>query len=252
MADQRSRTDLPHDQVANDENVANDDNNMTQSVQQEHTQSDQIEGEEAFGGVTPLGMEQEPTGENQADYQTQGNQQPQGDQQVNDQVQTNQQGERMQGHTQINDPNRTQQQGSSLVQSEHEGIEDVVDAENIGDDLGDPDTDANNVTDVNNVNEETAAEISPDTRQLNHNQQSDQVENVEQMETEEEGNTPLGWTALVLSIISLFFLPLLTATVGVITGFFAYRNGSRTLGIWAMAIGVLSIVMGLLVAPFLR
>jgi len=81
---------------------------------------------------------------------------------------------------------------------------------------------------------------------------NDQVQNIETMENTETGGAGLGWTALVLSIISLFFLPLLTASIGVITGFFAFRNGARTLGMWAMAIGLFSIVMGLFFTPFVR
>lgn len=108
--------------------------------------------------------------------------------------------------------------------------------------------------------EETAAEVAPDIRRYpagdrgieENNNDQQQMENLEAMQEEGAGGTVLGWTALVLSIISLFFLPVLTASVGVITGFFAYRTGARVLGMWSIAIGLFSIVLGLFIAPFVR
>lgn len=110
---------------------------------------------------------------------------------------------------------------------------------------------------ANDVNEETAAEVAPTIRGnrtddvLTPVEADNRAGNVEATE-EEAGGTGLGWTALVLSIVSLFFLPILTATVGVVTGYFAYRNGARTLGMWSIAIGLFSIVMGLFFTPFVR
>jgi hypothetical protein len=116
---------------------------------------------------------------------------------------------------------------------------------------------AGNPVQAEEFKEETAAEVAPTLPRGNTTDNGFEVannengtENVETMEEEKAGGTGLGWTALVLSIISLFFLPLLTASVGVITGFFAYRNGARTLGMWAIAIGLFSVVMGLFFTPF--
>lgn len=107
--------------------------------------------------------------------------------------------------------------------------------------------------------EESAAEIAPGLNIANRETDDreglaneDQIRNIEEMETQEEGNTALGWTALVLSIVSLFFLPVLAGTIGVVTGFFAARNGARSLGTWAIAIGLFSIVLNLFIAPFFR
>jgi hypothetical protein len=110
---------------------------------------------------------------------------------------------------------------------------------------------------ANDLKEETAAEVAPTFRgnrtdeALTADETDNRGGNVETTE-EEAGGTGLGWTALVLSIVSLFFLPILTATVGVVTGFFAYRSGARTLGMWSIAIGLFSIVMGLFFTPFVR
>ncbi|MDQ0339777.1 hypothetical protein J2S00_002570 [Caldalkalibacillus uzonensis] len=115
--------------------------------------------------------------------------------------------------------------------------------------------------------EETAAEVAPnvnDARSPDENRRNEaeplngeeegyreQMENIETMEEAEEGGTALGWTALVLSIVSLFFLPVLTATAGIVTGFFAYRGGARTLGLWAIGVGLFSLVVALFFTPFL-
>jgi hypothetical protein len=110
---------------------------------------------------------------------------------------------------------------------------------------------------ADDLREETAAEVAPTIRgdRAEGVFRADETDNrVGDGETTEEavGGTGLGWTALVLSLVSLFFLPILMATVGVVTGFFAYRNGARTLGMWSIAIGLFSIVLGLFFTPFVR
>lgn len=107
--------------------------------------------------------------------------------------------------------------------------------------------------------EEMATEIAPVPRELGtdgqnarNRENNDQISNIEEFEENEAGGMVLGWTALVLSIISLFFLPILTGTIGAVTGFFAYRNGSRMLGMWAVAIGLFSIVFSIFFAPYVR
>jgi hypothetical protein len=111
---------------------------------------------------------------------------------------------------------------------------------------------------ADDLREETASEVAPTIRGDRTEGgifRADETDNrVGDGETTEEvvGGTGLGWTALVLSIVSLFFLPILMATVGVVTGFFAYRNGARALGMWSIAIGLFSIVLGLFFTPFVR
>ena len=114
---------------------------------------------------------------------------------------------------------------------------------------------------VRERDEEVAGEIAPagrpyvpDTNPEEERPMANEemIQRVEDMEAQETGGTALGWTALVLSIISLFFLPLLSASIGIITGFFAYRNGARTLGMWAIAIGLFSIVLGMFFIPLVR
>lgn len=106
-------------------------------------------------------------------------------------------------------------------------------------------------------NEESAAEIAPGLNVGNTDRGLEERTGDERRDREEQaevegGNTALGWTALVVSIVSLFFLPVLAGTIGIVTGFFAARNGARTLGTWAIAIGLFSIVLSLFIAPLVR
>jgi hypothetical protein len=77
------------------------------------------------------------------------------------------------------------------------------------------------------------------------------MESIEERKEAEEGSLALGWTALVLSLVSLFFLPVLMATAGIVTGFFAYRGGNRTLGLWAIGVGLFSLIVAFFISPFL-
>nr|WP_295969671.1 DUF308 domain-containing protein [uncultured Bacillus sp.] len=62
-------------------------------------------------------------------------------------------------------------------------------------------------------------------------------------------STGLGLAALALSIISLFVFPVLCGIAGIILGFVARRRGASS-GTWAIAIGAISLIMGLFILPF--
>ena len=100
----------------------------------------------------------------------------------------------------------------------------------------------------NDYREETAAEVSPSAVERD-TADADRTDNVEEVEDAEAGGTALGWTGLVLSILSLFFLPVLMATAGIVTGYLAYRGGARSLGLWAIGVGVFSLLMSLFFIP---
>ncbi|KKB33239.1 DUF4190 domain-containing protein [Bacillus thermotolerans] len=91
--------------------------------------------------------------------------------------------------------------------------------------------------------EETAAELA-DPLSLNEGELRDS------RREGEEGSRGLGYTALIISIVSLFILPILLGAVGIGVGFLARRRGAEGLGSWAIGIGIASIVMGLFVLPF--
>jgi hypothetical protein len=60
----------------------------------------------------------------------------------------------------------------------------------------------------------------------------------------------VGTFAIVLSILSLFFLPVLLGAAGIVVGFVARRYGSTSLGNWAIGIGAISILMTVFFSPF--
>ncbi|MEH7252575.1 hypothetical protein V7111_10665 [Neobacillus niacini] len=91
--------------------------------------------------------------------------------------------------------------------------------------------------------EETAAEIAAPVPLV---QRRDREESRERA----EGGTGMGWAALVLSILSLFVMPILFGAAGIVIGFIARRRGAEGLGAWAIGIGALSIIVGIFVLPF--
>ncbi|MFT8362114.1 MAG: DUF4190 domain-containing protein [Sporolactobacillus sp.] len=66
---------------------------------------------------------------------------------------------------------------------------------------------------------------------------------------ETERGKGMGWLALVLSIAALFFLPIVLGIAGIIIGYLALRQGARTLGGWAIGIGLAALLIQLL-TPF--
>lgn len=98
-----------------------------------------------------------------------------------------------------------------------------------------------------NFMEETAAEVAVPVAASGNYAERNRLE----AEREDAGEgTGVGWGALILSILSLFFLPVLLGAAGVILGFIARRRGASTLGAWAIGIGIVSIVIGVFILPF--
>jgi hypothetical protein len=93
--------------------------------------------------------------------------------------------------------------------------------------------------------EETAAEIAP----KHFSEVSDS--SLHAVQEGEGSGTALGITGLVFSLISLFTLPFLLSFIGMGAGFFAYRRGARSLGRWAIGIGIVAFIGALVFAPFL-
>lgn len=61
----------------------------------------------------------------------------------------------------------------------------------------------------------------------------------------------LGWLSFILSIIGLFFLPVIMGTAGIIIGFIAMRQGARVLGGWAIAVGIIALILRLFTGFFI-
>lgn len=103
------------------------------------------------------------------------------------------------------------------------------------------------------------SEVAPDEVDMNRNYQEETAAEIaapvspvarfDREETETAGRG-LGFTALALSIISLFVLPILFGAAGIILGFVARRRGSTATGNWAIGIGAVSIIVGIFILPF--
>ncbi len=99
------------------------------------------------------------------------------------------------------------------------------------------------VDQAHNYKEETGAEFMSSAEY----RRRDKTENNTMAAS--KGNI-FGIVALVLSIASLFFMPVVFGTIGIIAGVFATKTESRVMGIAAIVIGVFSVAAGLLVYPF--
>ncbi len=110
------------------------------------------------------------------------------------------------------------------------------------------------------ADEETAAELSPSLpvqRDVFKNNKRDRLYKKEGSLNREENNamvqtkSGLAIAGLVASIISLFVFPIFLGMVGVVLGFIGMRRGARTLGMWAIGIGAVSILISILFTPFI-
>jgi|GEM_PF-1423241 hypothetical protein len=65
-----------------------------------------------------------------------------------------------------------------------------------------------------------------------------------------EAGGALGWVSLIFALASLFIWPVLLGATAAVLGFVAYRQGAKGLGSWSIGIGLASMVLYLLIAPF--
>ncbi|WP_102345576.1 DUF4190 domain-containing protein [Bacillus sp. Marseille-P3661] len=103
--------------------------------------------------------------------------------------------------------------------------------------------------------EETAAEVAPrlGTFDGGSTTTDERPRAFVRPEGEQEEGTAgkgLGGLALILSVLSLFFLPVLLGAAGIIVGFIARRRGAQGLGNWAIGIGAVSMIIALFITPF--
>jgi hypothetical protein len=71
-----------------------------------------------------------------------------------------------------------------------------------------------------------------------------------QMEERTQVNSTLGWTALVLAIVSLFLWPTLTASAAIVIGILSYFQGNRSLATWSIVIGLVSLLSFFFIVPY--
>ncbi|WP_096201277.1 DUF4190 domain-containing protein [Bacillus sp. FJAT-45350] len=118
--------------------------------------------------------------------------------------------------------------------------------------LEDSERDENQELRAEEYQEETAAEVAPMNGFVGSRPFAD-----DERDATEEANVDdatagkgVGTFALVLSILSLFFLPVLLGASGIIVGFISRRNGATGLGNWAIGIGAVSIILTVFFSPF--
>lgn len=68
---------------------------------------------------------------------------------------------------------------------------------------------------------------------------------------EKTGERGVGISALIFSIVSLFFWPFLLGAVGIILGIMAVNRDHKALGYTAIVIGAISIIVSLFGAPLI-
>lgn len=115
--------------------------------------------------------------------------------------------------------------------------------------------DPENVTDTNvdlaernaDYKEETAAEFHTSEPMSFSNDERDADEPVEQL----MNGRAMGIFSLVLSILSLFILPILLGAAGIIVGFVARKSASKSIGNWGIGIGIVSILTSLFFSAFI-
>ncbi|WP_110111357.1 DUF4190 domain-containing protein [Bacillus sp. CGMCC 1.16541] len=96
--------------------------------------------------------------------------------------------------------------------------------------------------------EETAAEVAVPVHPRHERIEREHAHEREVVGSDE--GKGYGRLALILSILSLFFLPIILGAAGIILGFIARRKGATTLGAWSIGIGVVSILIGTFILPF--
>ncbi|MRX71279.1 hypothetical protein GJU40_03720 [Bacillus lacus] len=98
--------------------------------------------------------------------------------------------------------------------------------------------------------EETSAELTAPVSAGRDNNNKSSMNQGDQGGAGVMSGRSVGFLAIGLSILSLFVLPIILGAAGIIIGFIARRQGSKTLGAWAIGIGVVSLIMGMFITPF--
>ncbi len=98
--------------------------------------------------------------------------------------------------------------------------------------------------------EEHAAEVAtPPVVRSDRSREREAIFEEERRDVMGMSGKGLGILGLALSILSLFFLPIIMGAAGIIVGFIARKRGAAGLGAWAIGIGIVSIVVGIFVLP---
>ncbi|TSB46732.1 DUF308 domain-containing protein [Alkalicoccobacillus porphyridii] len=100
---------------------------------------------------------------------------------------------------------------------------------------------------ADSFNEETANEF-PAPQRMDYQETDDQEE--ASIDGLMKGKA-MGIFALILSILSLFILPILLGAAGIVIGIVSRKGDAKTLGSWAIGIGAVSIIASLFFRSFI-
>jgi hypothetical protein len=78
---------------------------------------------------------------------------------------------------------------------------------------------------------------------------SESIQNAEAETEPQTASRTLGYIALTSAIASLFVWPAFLGSFAALFGFFAYIQGSRSLGMWSIVIGLISLAGFFLLVP---
>lgn len=95
--------------------------------------------------------------------------------------------------------------------------------------------------DMESFDEEFAAEYAPyNLANFNRDRNQEMRDSVEADAQDVGANTTLGIVSLVFALASWFIYPLILGPAAAVFGFIAWYQGSRTLGGWSIALGVIA------------
>jgi len=93
----------------------------------------------------------------------------------------------------------------------------------------------------NSEDEEFSTEFTADDSMINSEFKED-VDN--------QATNVMGWAAVILSVLSLFVMPILFGGAGIIVGFISRNREAEWLGNTAIIVGAISIVLSFFFRPF--
>lgn len=101
-----------------------------------------------------------------------------------------------------------------------------------------------------NTDMEAATELAPHPAAFRTQELQREVEEDYTFDSYRSLSRVVGWTALVLSVVAMFYYPLLFGAAGVLFGVMAFAGGSRALGGWATGLGLLAVLAHFFIVPY--
>lgn len=101
--------------------------------------------------------------------------------------------------------------------------------------------------------EEYAAEVNPIPFQIHDTSTTTSTTNkIRESEEVGQGSRVMGYTGLAFGIASLFLWSIILGPVAAVIGYYAYVKEQKTLGAWAMGLGIVATLSYFVMIPFAR